>query len=254
MDINGQSAIISGAASGLGEATAKHLASQGCKIGIIDINEDAVKSLAEKTGGAWAVCDISNAEATEEAFEQLQKKIGLIRVLVACAGVATGSKLVSRDGTPNSLDKFRRVIEINLIGTINCMRLAAASISSLDPVAEGERGVMIGTASAAAFEGQIGQCAYSASKGGVASMTLTLARELARDGIRVNTIAPGLMDTPMTSGLPDPVRESLIAKTLYPKRLGQSEEYAQLVEHICKNKFINGSVIRFDGALRLEPK
>ena len=254
MELKGQSAIISGGGSGLGKATAVHLASKGCRVGIIDINETLAKDVAGQISGSWASCDISNAESTEEAFEKIQHEIGPIRIMIACAGVATGAKLISKDGSPNNLEKFKRVIEINLIGTINCMRLAAASMSSLDTVHEGERGIMIGTASAAAFEGQIGQCGYSASKGGIATMTLTLARELAREGIRVNAIAPGLMDTPMTSGLPEPVLESLIAKTLYPKRLGQSEEYAQLVEHICVNRFINGSVIRFDGALRLEPK
>lgn len=254
MEIQGHSAIISGGGSGLGASTAKLLASLGCKVGVIDINENAARTIAEDIGGAWASCDISDSSSTELAFDKLYDVIGPARIMVACAGVATGGKLVKKDGAATPLEKFSRVIEINLIGTINCMRLAAAKMAALNTLEEGERGVMIGTASVAAFEGQIGQCAYSASKGGIASMTITLARELARDGIRVNSIAPGLMDTPMTSGLPDPVRESLISTTLFPKRLGQSDEYAELVKHICENRFINGSVIRFDGALRLAPK
>ncbi len=254
MNIEGQVAFVSGGGSGLGEATAKHLAAAGCKVGVMDINGEAAENVANTIEGSWASCDVSSSKSTEEAFSKLSSSIGMPRIMVACAGVATGAKLVTKESTATPLEKFSKVIEINLIGTINCMRLAAAEMTKLEPLVEGERGVMIGTASVAAFEGQIGQCGYSASKGGIASMTLTLARELARDGIRVNAIAPGLMNTPMTSGLPDPVRESLISSTLYPKRLGESDEYANLVQHICENLFINGSVIRFDGALRLAPK
>ena len=254
MDLKGQTAIISGGGSGLGEATARRLADAGAAVGVIDLNEDAAKRVADDIGGAWGACDVSDAASTEAAFAKVRDAIGPARIMVACAGVATGAKLVGKDGTANSLNRFSRVIEINLIGTINCMRLAAADMAALDPLDEGERGVMIGTASVAAFEGQIGQCGYAASKGGVAAMTIALAREMARDGVRVNAIAPGLMDTPMMAGLPEPVREGLIATMLYPKRLGYADEYAQLVQQICENRFLNGSVIRFDGALRMAPK
>jgi len=254
MELKGQTALISGGGSGLGEATARRLAAAGATIGILDLNEDAAKRVADDLGGAWATCDVSDAASTEAAFATVRDAIGPARVMVACAGVATGAKLVGKDGSATSLDRFARVIEINLIGTINCMRLAAADMTALDPLDEGERGLMIGTASVAAFEGQMGQCGYAASKGGVAAMTIALARELARDGVRVNAIAPGLMDTPMMAGLPEPVRDGLISTMLYPKRLGHADEYAQLVEQICENRFLNGSVIRFDGALRLAPK
>lgn len=254
MDLKGQTAIISGGGSGLGEATARRLAAGGATVGVIDLNEEAAKGVADDIGGAWGACDVSDAASTEAAFAQVRDAIGPARIMVACAGVATGAKLVGKDGTANSLDRFSRVIEINLIGTINCMRLAAADMAALEPLDEGERGVMVGTASVAAFEGQVGQCGYAASKGGVAAMTIALAREMARDGVRVNAIAPGLMDTPMMAGLPEPVREGLVATMLYPKRLGYADEYAQLVQQICENRFLNGSVIRFDGALRMAPR
>lgn len=254
MQIKGHSAIITGGGSGLGEATARELAKAGAKVGVIDINAGAAQKLAAELDGAAAVADVTDAASLEAAYESLRKAIGPARILVACAGVATGAKLIGKDGKATPLDAFRRTIDINLMGTINAMRLTAADAAALPPLDDGERGVMIGTASVAAFEGQVGQCAYSASKGAIVSVTLTLARELAREGIRVNAISPGLMDTPMLASLPDPVREALVATTLYPKRLGKPGEYAALARHIVENTFLNGSVIRFDGALRMAPR
>lgn len=254
MQIKGHSAIITGGGSGLGAATARELAKAGAKVGLIDVNADAARKLAGELGGAAAAADVTDAASLEAAYESLRKAIGPARILVACAGVATGAKLIGKDGKATPLDAFRRTIDINLMGTINAMRLTAADAAALPALEDGERGVMIGTASVAAFEGQVGQCAYAASKGAIVSITLTLARELAREGIRVNAISPGLMDTPMLAGLPDPVREALVATTLYPKRLGKPEEYGALARHIVENTFLNGSVIRFDGALRMAPR
>jgi NAD(P)-dependent dehydrogenase (short-subunit alcohol dehydrogenase family) len=254
MELKGHGAIVTGGGSGLGAATARELARAGARVGIIDLRKEEAEAVAREVGGALAVADVADAAALEAAYEVLRRALGPARVLIACAGVATGAKLIAKDGKATPLEVFRRTIEINLIGTINCMRLSAADAAALPPLDDGERGVMIGTASVAAFEGQVGQCAYSASKGGIVSITLTLARELAREGIRVNAISPGLMDTPMMAGLPDTVREALIATTLYPKRLGKAEEFAALARHIVENRFLNGSVIRFDGALRMAPR
>ncbi|MBM3481979.1 MAG: SDR family NAD(P)-dependent oxidoreductase [Alphaproteobacteria bacterium] len=254
MEIKGHSAIITGGGSGLGAATARELAKAGAKVGIIDVKREAAEAVAKEIGGAAAAADVTDAASLEAAYESLRKAIGPARILVACAGVATGAKLIGKDGKATPLDAFKRTIDINLMGTINCMRLTAADAAALPALEDGERGVMIGTASVAAFEGQVGQGAYSASKGAIVSITLTFARELAREGIRVNAISPGLMDTPMLAGLPDNVREALVATTLYPKRLGKPEEYAALARHIVENRFLNGSVIRFDGALRMAPR
>lgn len=254
MDIKGHTAIVTGGASGLGAATARALAAAGAKVGVLDMNEALANTVAEEIGGAAATCDVTDAASHEAAVDAVRAALGPARILIACAGIATGAKLVGKDGTPTPLDKLTRAIQVNLIGTMNSMRLAAADMAKLDPREDGERGVIVTTASVAAFEGQIGQCDYSASKGGVAAMTITAARELARDGIRVNAISPGLMDTPMMAGLPDAVRESLIATSIFPKRLGHAVEYAALAVHLVENRFMNGSVIRFDGALRMAPK
>ena len=254
MKIKDQAAYITGGASGLGEATARAFAEAGAKVGVLDMNEDLAKEVAIKLGGAAAFCDVSDAESHEKAMSSLRKAIGPARILVSCAGIASGAKLVSKDGSATSLDRLTSAIKINLVGTINSLRLAAADMATLDPMEDGERGVIITTTSIAAFEGQIGQGDYSASKGGVASTAVTFARELAREGIRVNCISPGLMDTPMLAGLPDEVRQSLVASTVYPKRLGGSDEYAALAKHITENRYINGTVIRLDGALRMAPK
>ena len=254
MEIKGQTAYISGGASGLGEATARLLAQAGATVGVLDMNEDLARSVASELGGAAAACDVSDAASHEAAMASLNEAIGPARIFVACAGIATGAKLVTRDGDATPLDKLTKAIHVNLIGTINSLRLAAAGMAALEPLEDGERGVIVTTSSIAGFEGQVGQGDYSASKGGVAASALTFARELARDGIRVNCISPGLMDTPMMAGLPDEVRQSLVETTVYPKRLGHAAEYAALAKHIAENRYINGTVIRLDGALRMAPR
>ena len=254
MDISGQTAIVTGGASGLGAATARGLAAAGARVGVLDMNEGLAREVAQEIGGASAACDVVDPASHEAAVVAIREALGPARIMVACAGIAPGAKLVGRDGSPSPLDKLTRAIHVNLIGTINSCRLAAADMAALEPLDDDERGVIITTASVAAFEGQIGQLDYAASKGGVAAMTIPLARELARDGIRVNCIAPGLMDTPMMDGLSEPVKQSLLETTVYPKRLGGADEYAALAAHIVENIFINGSVIRFDGALRMAPK
>ena len=254
MDISGQTAIVTGGASGLGAATARGLAAAGARIGVLDMNEGLAREVAQEIGGASAACDVVDPASHEAAVAAIREALGPARIMVACAGIAPGAKLVGRDGSASPLDKLTRAIHVNLIGTINSCRLAAADMAALEPLDDNERGVIITTASVAAFEGQIGQLDYAASKGGVAAMTIPLARELARDGIRVNCIAPGLMDTPMMDGLSEPVKQSLLETTVYPKRLGGADEYAALAAHIVENIFINGSVIRFDGALRMAPK
>ena len=254
MDIGGHTALVTGGASGLGEATARCLAAAGAKVGVLDRDEERARTVAAEIGGAAAACDVVDPASHEAAVAAVRATLGPARILVACAGIAPGAKLVGRDGKASPLDKLTRAIHVNLIGTINSCRLAAADMAAQAPLDDGERGVIVTTASVAAFEGQIGQLDYAASKGGVAAMTIPLARELARDGIRVNAIAPGLMDTPMMASLPEQVRQSLVETTLYPKRLGHAGEYAALAAHIVENRFMNGSVIRFDGALRMAPK
>ncbi len=253
MQIKGSIAIVTGAASGLGAATAETLANAGARIVAFDLNAEGAKATAEKFGGAGYGVDVSNAESVEHAISDVVKNIGIPSILVNCAGIVHGERIVGREG-PADLDAFSKVITVNLIGTFNMMRVTANAMSQNAPSASGERGVIINTASIAAFEGQIGQAAYAASKGGVASLTLPAARELARHGIRVASIAPGLFGTPMLMGLPDEVQESLAANTPFPKRLGDPFEYGRLAMHICENEMINGETIRIDGAVRLEPK
>jgi NAD(P)-dependent dehydrogenase (short-subunit alcohol dehydrogenase family) len=253
MEIERQAAIVSGAASGLGRATAKALAEAKVKVALLDINEAAAAEAASETGGFAIGCDVTDAGSVEAAFAAARERHGAARIAVNCAGVGTPGRIVGRDG-PLSLDAFRHVIEINLIGSFNVMRVAAAEMSTLDPLDDGERGIIVSTASVAAFDGQIGQAAYSASKGGIVSLTLPAARELARYGVRVVTIAPGIFATPMLEGLPQNVRESLAASVPFPARLGRPEEYAALVLHLCRNTMINGEVIRLDGALRMAPR
>jgi NAD(P)-dependent dehydrogenase (short-subunit alcohol dehydrogenase family) len=209
--------------------------------------------VAAEIGGVALRCDVSDAGEAERAVAAARDAHGAARIAVNCAGVATGGRVVGRDG-PHDLNQFRRTIEINLIGSFNILRLAAAGMASLEPLEDGERGVIVSTASVAAYEGQIGQAAYSASKGGIAAMTLPIARELARHGIRVMAVAPGLIATPMMTGLPLEVQESLVATTLFPKRLGHAEEFADLVLHVASNRMLNGEVIRLDGAVRLAPR
>jgi NAD(P)-dependent dehydrogenase (short-subunit alcohol dehydrogenase family) len=253
MEIEGQAAIVSGGASGLGRAAAVALAASGVKVAILDINEDAAVDAARKAGGFAIACDVTDAASVEAAVVAARERHGPPRIAVNCAGVGTAGRIVGRDG-PLPLEAFRRVIEVNLIGSFNVMRLAAAEMSTLEPLTDGERGIIVSTASVAAYEGQIGQAAYSASKGGIVSLTLPAARELARYGVRVVAIAPGIFETPMLQGLPQSVRESLAASVPFPPRLGRPEEYAALVLHLCRNPMINGEVVRLDRALRMAPR
>jgi NAD(P)-dependent dehydrogenase (short-subunit alcohol dehydrogenase family) len=253
MQVKGSIAIVTGAASGLGAATAEVLANAGAKLAVFDLNEDGAKATAQKLGGVGFGVDVSDAASVETAVAEVVKTMGRPSILVNCAGILQGERIVGRDG-PADLDAFSRVISVNLIGTFNMMRVAATAMSNNEPGPSGERGVVINTASIAAYEGQIGQAAYAASKGGVASMTLPAARELARHGIRVVSIAPGMFGTPMVTALPDEMQEALASNIPFPKRLGDPAEYGRLALHICENQMINGETIRIDGAVRLEPK
>ncbi|MFN3230693.1 MAG: SDR family NAD(P)-dependent oxidoreductase [Alphaproteobacteria bacterium] len=254
MDVNGLAAIVTGGASGLGRATAKALADAGAKVTLFDLNEEAGEVAAAEIGGVFAKVDVADEASVIAGLDKSKEAHGDdARILVNCAGVGWAGKTVSH-GEPLSLDQYKKVIEINLIGTFNCIRLVAARMTQMDILPDGERGVIINTASVAAYEGQIGQVAYASSKGGVVSMTLTVARDLARDGVRCCTIAPGLFLTPMLEGLPENVQISLGAAVPFPSRLGHPSEYAQTALFICKNPMINGETIRLDGALRMAPR
>jgi NAD(P)-dependent dehydrogenase (short-subunit alcohol dehydrogenase family) len=253
MRLDGQAAIVTGGASGLGAATARRLASGGCRVALLDINQAAAEAQARQIGGIGIACDVADAPSAEAAVAKARDAHGPARLLVNCAGVGTAGRIVGRDG-PIDLAAFERVIRINLIGSFNLLRLAAADMTALDPLEEGERGVIINTASIAAYEGQVGQAAYAASKAGIIGMTLPAAREFARFGVRVMTIAPGLFHTPMVEGLPPDVQRSLGEGIPFPQRLGTPDEYAALVEHIVANRFLNGETIRLDGALRMPPR
>ena len=257
MQANNQAALVSGAASGLGLATAQALAKAGARVAILDRNLDAAKKAAGDItnlgGTAVAVeCDVSSADSAEAAIAQARDAHGPARILVSCAGIGTPGKIVGRDG-PMELDDFARVINVNLIGTFNMMRLAAADMKGLEPLETGERGVIVSTASIAAYEGQIGQAAYASSKGGVAALTLPAAREFSRSGIRVLAVAPGIFGTPMLFGLSDDVQQALGASVPFPSRLGAPDEFASLVMHMVDNVMMNGEVVRLDGALRMAP-
>lgn len=253
MEISGHAALISGGASGLGLATARALAQGGAKIAILDINETAARQAAQEIGGLAFTCDVADAASTECAVAAARERHGAARIAVACAGIGPAARIVGRGGAM-PLDAFRRVIEINLVGSFNLLRLAAADMAPLEPLGEGERGLVVLTASVAAYEGQIGQVAYAASKGGVVGLVLPAARELAGSGVRVVAIAPGIFATPMLAALPQPVQDGLAASVPFPSRLGRPEEYARLVLDICRNPMLNGSVIRLDGALRMAPR
>jgi NAD(P)-dependent dehydrogenase (short-subunit alcohol dehydrogenase family) len=253
MDIKGHAAIVTGGASGLGAATAGELARAGAKVACLDVNLDGARAVAEKIGGLALRCDVTSSDEAVAALAQAREKHGAARILINCAGVGPAKRIVGRDG-PTPLADFERVIKINLIGTFNMMRLVAADMQSVPPLADGERGVIISTASVAAFEGQIGQPAYAASKGGVAALTLPAAREFAQFGIRANAIAPGIFHTPMLIALPEDAQKSLAAAVPFPKLLGRPEQFAALVRHIIENTYINGEVIRLDGALRMAPR
>jgi NAD(P)-dependent dehydrogenase (short-subunit alcohol dehydrogenase family) len=253
MEIKGAGAIVFGGASGLGAATARGLAAAGARVVVADLAADRATALAEEIGGRAVAVDVTDGPSVEAAVQLAAATPGGLRVSVTCAGIGTPGKLVGREG-PTSLEHFAEVLNVNLLGTINALRLVAAAMKQNEPDAGGERGVCVQTASVAAFEGQIGQIAYAASKGGVVGLTLPAARELASSGIRVMTIAPGLFETPMLAGLPPAAREALGGVTPFPARLGSPSEYADLVAAIVANPMLNGSVIRLDGALRMAPK
>lgn len=252
MQLEGHSAIVTGGASGLGAATARQLARRGARVVLADVQDDAGRTLAAEIGGQFVHCDVTSEPDVLAAVNAAQA-LAPLRVAVSCAGIAPASRTLGKQG-PHPLDLFRRVVEVNLIGSFNVARLAAAVMAQQPALVDGERGVVINTASVAAFEGQIGQVAYAASKAGIAGMTLPLARDLARDGIRVVTIAPGIFATPMLLGMPEEVQVALGQMVPFPQRLGRPEEYAALVESIVANPMLNGEVIRLDGAIRLAPK
>nr|WP_269472881.1 SDR family NAD(P)-dependent oxidoreductase [Aquicella siphonis] len=247
-------AIVTGGASGMGAATARLLSRQGVKVALFDLNKDAAEKIAAEIQGIAVYCDVTRQDSVAAAVTEAQSRHGAARICINCAGIVHGRRMVNQQG-PMPLDEFRKVIEINLVGSYNVMSQAAAAMMPLSPIGDSEeRGVIINTASVAAFEGQIGQTAYSASKGGIVSLTLPAARELAQFGIRVNTISPGLVDTPMFAKISPEARASLAAMVPFPKRLAKPEEYAMLAMQIIENPMLNGEVIRLDGALRMQPK
>lgn len=254
MNLQGQAALVTGGASGLGAETARQLAAAGAKVAILDVNLELGQALAKEIGGLALACDITSTDSVEQALAAAREAHGAARILANCAGIGGAKRLVGKDGKAMPLEDFSRIINVNLIGTFNVIRLAAAEMITLDPLADGERGVIISTASVAAYDGQIGQAGYAASKGGLTSLTLPLARDLAQFGVRVMTIAPGLFMTPLLYKLPEEVQQSLAASIPFPKRLGKAEEFAKLVVHIVDNLSLNGEVIRLDGALRLPPR
>ncbi|MFT5987103.1 MAG: NAD(P)-dependent dehydrogenase (short-subunit alcohol dehydrogenase family) [Pseudomonadales bacterium] len=253
MEFQNVAAIVTGGASGLGEGAARALAAAGCKVAIFDLQKERGEAVAKELGGIFVECDVSSAASAEAAFAKANEAHGFCGVAVNCAGVATAGKILGREGVL-PLENFSKVVQVNLIGTFNILRLAAAEMAQREPNVDGERGVIINTASIAAYEGQVGQAAYSASKGGVVALTLQAARELAREGIRVNTIAPGLFMTPMIAGMPQEVQDSLAATLLFPKRLGKPEEFGMMVDQMVRNPVLNGEVIRLDSALRMAPR
>ncbi len=255
MEIKNSVAVVTGGASGLGEATVRHLAAQGGKVAVFDLAEEAGNKLALELGACaiFVKTNVVDGESVQSAVDKTVESFGAIHIVVNCAGIGVAEKVIGKKG-PMPLENFNRVIQVNLVGTFNVIRLAAEKMVQNAPNQDGERGVIINTASVAAFEGQIGQAAYSASKGGVVGMTLPIAREFAAHGIRVVTIAPGIFETPMFAGLPEKAREALGSMVPFPSRLGRPQEYALLVEQIVRNPMLNGATIRLDGALRMPPK
>ena len=259
MEIAGRTFLVTGGGSGLGTATVRRLAEAGAKVLIADLNSEAGETLTAQVGDAvrFAKTDVTDEKSAHAAIDTAVHELGGLHGVVNCAGVAVGEKVLGKNG-PHELESFTKTLQVNLIGTFNVIRLATAVMKWNEPVGSpegsGERGVIVNTASVAAFEGQIGQAAYAASKGGVASMTLPIARELAGYGIRVMTIAPGIFDTPMMAGLPEDARKSLGEQVPFPSRLGRPEEYAALARHIIENEMLNGEVIRLDGAIRMTPR
>jgi NAD(P)-dependent dehydrogenase (short-subunit alcohol dehydrogenase family) len=256
MHIEGIGALVTGAGSGLGEATARELAKRGARVTLLDLGRSRGAEIAADIGSQaqFVEGDVTSPEQVGGAVERAVERFGPLRALVNCAGIGSASRTVDKHGEPFDLDVFRRTVEVNLIGTFNCIRLAAAKMVGNEADPGGERGVVVNTASVAAFEGQIGQAAYSASKGGVVGMTLPIARDLARHGVRVCTIAPGLFDTPLLGLLPQEMRNALGATIPFPSRLGDPAEYAALACHIVENPMLNGETIRLDGAIRMQPR
>lgn len=254
MNVQGQAALVTGGGSGLGEATARELARLGAKVAILDVNLAAAQKVASDIGGIAMQCDVTSPDSVQSAITEAQAAHGPARILMQIAGIGSAKRVVGKDGNAAPLEDFAKVINVNLIGTYNVARLFAATCAKLDPLEDGARGVMVFTASVAAFEGQVGQQAYSASKGGVVSMTLPMARDLAQHGIRVCTVAPGLFATPLMNELPEAVQQSLASSIPFPQRLGKPSEFAELACHIVSNGHLNGEVIRLDGALRLAPR
>jgi NAD(P)-dependent dehydrogenase (short-subunit alcohol dehydrogenase family) len=257
MELNGTSAIVSGGASGLGEATVRELAAAGATVVVADLNDERGKAIAGEIGGVFAHTDVSDEDSVQQAVQAAAAIGAPLRVAVSCAGIGWASRTVGRDGSPHDLATYRKVIDVNLIGTFNLMRIAAAQIATTDPAdADGQRGVVINTASIAGIEGQTGQVAYSASKGGIIGMTVPAARDLAAIGVRVNTICPGIIDTPIYGSGPDSeaFKAKLAAPVVFPKRMGTSAEFALLVRSLIENDYMNAETIRFDGGIRFQPK
>ena len=254
MNIQGQAALVTGGASGLGEATARALAAAGAKVAVLDVNHALAEKVAAEINGIACECDITSPDSVAAAIAKAGARHGPARILMNIAGIGTAKRVVQKDGSAAPLEDFARVVNVNLVGTYNVSRLFAAECAKQSPLEDGERGVMLFTASVAAYDGQVGQQAYSASKGGLVGMTLPMARDLAQHGIRVCTIAPGLFSTPLMKQLPEPVQQSLAASIPFPSRLGKPEEFAQLACHIVTNTHLNGEVIRLDGALRMAPR
>ncbi len=253
MQIDGKVAYVTGGASGLGEGTARELASAGAKVAILDLQREKGEAVAAELGGVFAECDVADEAKTQAAIATAKEALGPPRILINCAGIGPAAKTVSR-GKPHPLDLFTKVIAVNMIGTFNATRLAAVEMVAQEPLADGERGVVINTASVAAYDGQIGQVAYAASKGGIVAMTLPIARDLADKGVRVVTIAPGIFQTPLLDTLPDKVKQALAAAVPFPQKLGTPAEYAALARHIVENVMLNGETIRLDGAIRMAPR
>ncbi len=254
MNIQGQAALVTGGGSGLGEATARELARLGAKVAVLDVNLENAQRVAQEIGGMAVACDVTSPESVQAAIDAAAAAHGPARILMQIAGIGSAKRVIGKDGSPAPLDDFIKVVNVNLIGTYNVARLFAAACAKLAPMGDGERGAMVFTASVAAFDGQVGQQAYSASKGGVVGMTLPMARDLAQHGIRVCTVAPGLFATPLMKTLPEPVQQSLAASIPFPARLGKPSEFAELACHIVSNGHLNGEVIRLDGALRMAPR
>lgn len=258
MNLKGVTAIVTGGASGLGAATARLLAERGARVGLFDLNAAAGEKLAQEVGGAFAKVDVTSEADVDRGFASVREKLGVERVLINCAGIGNAIKTVARDKetgalVPFPVAAFEKIIQVNLIGTFRCIAKSAAGMASLDPI-DGERGAIVNTASVAAEDGQMGQAAYSASKGGVVAMTLPIARDLARELIRVNTILPGIFDTPLLQSAPDNVKAALAAQVPNPSRLGAPAEYAALAVHMCENAYFNGEDVRLDGAIRMTPR